>query len=64
MISSSIPQASPTDKAFIETLVQKCLDTQGQNVAAYEAEIEAIVARLYGLTEAEGAIVKDKKDKS
>jgi len=37
-----------------EAIVQKCLDAQDQNVAPYEAEIEAIAARLYGLTEAEG----------
>jgi hypothetical protein len=40
------------------TLVQKCLDAKGQNVAVYEAEIGAIVARLYGLTEAERAIIE------
>jgi hypothetical protein len=52
-----IPPASPADKARIEALVQQCLDAQGQNVAAYEAEIDDIVARLYGLTEAERAII-------
>jgi hypothetical protein len=52
-----IPPASPADKARIATLVQQCLDSQGKNVTAYEAEIDDIVARLYGLTEAERAII-------
>ena len=50
---------SPTDKARIKTLVQPCLTAQGQAVAATEAEIDAIVARLYGLTEAEVAIIEE-----
>jgi len=53
-----IPPASPEDKARIETLVQHCLNAQGQAVAVYEAEIEAIVARLYGLTDAELKIIR------
>ena len=62
MISSHIiPSASPANKARIKTLVQQCLDAQGKNVAPYEAEIEAIVARLYGLTEGERAIVEEKE---
>jgi adenine-specific DNA-methyltransferase len=52
-----IPPASPADRASIETLVQQCLDAQGKDVAPYEAEIDDIVARLYGLTEAERAII-------
>ncbi|MCH9056647.1 Eco57I restriction-modification methylase domain-containing protein [Synechococcus sp. PCC 6716] len=52
-----IPLASPTDKSRIEALVQQCLAAQGKDVAAYEAEIDDIVARLYGLTEAERAII-------
>lgn len=40
-----------------KSLVQQCLTAQGQNVAPYEAEIDAIVARLYGLTEVECAII-------
>jgi hypothetical protein len=52
-----IPAASPADKARIEALVQQCLDAQGKDVAPYEAEIDDIVARLYGLTEAERAII-------
>jgi len=31
---------------------------QNQNIAAYEAEIEAIVARLYSLTDAELQILR------
>ena len=56
----SIPPASPADKARIEALVQQCIDAQGKNVTAYEAEIDDIVARLYGLTEAERAIIAGK----
>jgi len=52
-----IPPASPADKARIEALVQQCIDAQGKDVAPYEAEIDDIVARLYGLTEAERAII-------
>jgi very-short-patch-repair endonuclease len=52
-----IPPAAPADKSRIETLVQQCLDAQGKDVAPYEAEIDNIVARLYGLTEAERAII-------
>ena len=44
-----------------KSLVQQCLTAQGQAVAAAEAEIGAIVARLYGLTEAERAIVEGKE---
>ena len=61
MISSPIPSASSADRTRIETLVQKCLDAQGKNVAPYEAEIEAIVVRLYGLTELERSIVEGKE---
>ncbi|WP_448560449.1 hypothetical protein [Trichothermofontia sp.] len=41
----SIASTSLADKA----LVQKCPAPQGQNVAPYEAKINAIVARLYSL---------------
>ncbi|UBF28260.1 hypothetical protein K9N68_10475 [Kovacikia minuta CCNUW1] len=44
------------DKARIETLVQRCLTGQGK--AAHEAEIDAIVARLYSLTDAELQIIR------
>jgi len=56
-----IPPATDEEKKAIETLVQKCLDAQGTNVAPYEAEIEAIVVRLYGLTELERSIVEGKE---
>jgi hypothetical protein len=52
----SIASTSPTDKA----LVQKCPAAQGKDVASYEAEIDDIVARLYGLTETERAIIEGK----
>lgn len=45
----------------IETLVQQCLTAQGKNVAAYEAEIDDIVAHLYGLTDAERQIIEGKE---
>jgi len=52
-----IPDASSADRVAITSLVQKCLDAKGQGpeVAAWEAEINTHVARLYGLTEAEVA---------
>ncbi len=53
-----IPKTSEQDKKKIEALVQKCISAKGQNVAHYEAEINAIVARLYGLTPAELAIIE------
>ncbi|WP_448527641.1 hypothetical protein [Parathermosynechococcus lividus] len=34
---------------------------QGKNVAAYEAEIDAIAARLYGLTDGERRIIEGKE---
>lgn len=54
----SIPPASPADRASLETLVQQCLTAQGQAVTAYEAKIDDIVARLYGLTDAELQIIR------
>jgi hypothetical protein len=50
----STPPASPADKA----LVQKCPAAQGKDVASYEAEIDAIVARLYSLTDAERQVIE------
>ena len=55
-----IPSASGKDKKAIETLVQKCLDAQGQNCQGWEAEINAHVAGLYGLTDGENTIVETK----
>jgi len=53
-----IPKASDADKAAIAILVQKCLDAQGQDVAVWEAEIDAIVGRLYGLSGVDLAIIQ------
>jgi hypothetical protein len=50
----SIASTSPTNKA----LVQKCPAAQGKDVASYEAEIDAIVARLYSLTDAERQVIE------
>jgi adenine-specific DNA-methyltransferase len=54
-----IPPASPTDKNSIETLVQKCLDSQGQGVEQWEQEIDEIVARLYGLSAEDMKIIQE-----
>ena len=48
-----IPTAGEGDRVAIEKLVQKCLEAKGQNVKQWEQEIDAIVARLYGLSEDE-----------
>ncbi|MBD2425733.1 hypothetical protein [Phormidium sp. FACHB-1136] len=61
MISTSVGFRWVHCKARIETLVQHCLNAQGQAVAAAEAEIDTIVARLYGLTDAERAIIEGRK---
>ena len=41
----------PSDRAAIEVLAQNCLAAKGQGpqVAEWEAEINARVAKLYGL---------------
>ncbi|MCT7951724.1 BREX-1 system adenine-specific DNA-methyltransferase PglX [Ancylothrix sp. C2] len=52
-----IPTASESEKQKIESLVQKCLDAKGQGVVEWEAEIDEIVAGLYGLTEEEMRII-------
>ncbi|RAM51912.1 MAG: class I SAM-dependent DNA methyltransferase [Hapalosiphonaceae cyanobacterium JJU2] len=44
-----IPNASTTDREAISKLVQKCLDAKGVNCEAWEKEIDARVAALYGL---------------
>ena len=46
-----------TDRQAISTLVQKCLDSRGQVIGQWEAEINDLVAHLYGLTAAEIAQV-------
>lgn len=53
-----IAPASPAEKKRIETVVQQCPTAQSQNVSAYDAEIDGIVARLYGLTDAELATIR------
>ncbi|MCH2246341.1 MAG: hypothetical protein MK111_17185 [Crocosphaera sp.] len=53
-----IPKARETDKKAIEKLVQKCLDAKGVGVEEWEAEIDDIVAHLYGLTEDEMKIIR------
>lgn len=53
-----IPQASAADQKAISTLVKKCLDAKGQNVAKWEAEIDDRVARLYRLTPDEIKLIR------
>ncbi|MEI6430038.1 MAG: N-6 DNA methylase [Pseudanabaena sp. ELA607] len=53
-----IPTATEAEQKAIETLVQKCLEAKGQNVTQWEQEIDAMVARLYGLSEEEMQIIK------
>jgi hypothetical protein len=54
-----IPTAPTPERKAIETLVQQCIDAQGQStkIAGWEVEIDARVARLYGLTPEEIEIV-------
>jgi hypothetical protein len=61
MISTSVLSFSRMSQARVETLMQQCLNAQGQTVAAYEAEIDTIVARLYGLTDAERALMEGRE---
>ena len=44
-----IPNAAASDKAAIESLVESCLKKRGADCADEEAEINARVAKLYGL---------------
>lgn len=53
-----IPKASDKEKKAIEKLVQKCLDAEGQDCEKWEAEIDKIVTKLYGLQEKEIARVE------
>ena len=39
----------------------RAADAQGQNVAHWQAEIDKIVARLYGLTAGDRTIIEGKK---
>ena len=54
------PNATPAQRAAIEALVRKLLDTggQGPQLAEWERELNALVYELYGLTEEEIAIVE------
>jgi len=49
---------SEPNRLAIEALVQKCLDAKGQGVEEWEAEIDDIIAHLYGLTNEEIKIIK------
>ncbi len=55
-----IPEPSADQRAAIEALVRKLLDAAGQGpqVAAWEAELNALVYQVYGLTEEEIALVE------
>ncbi|NJL06446.1 MAG: N-6 DNA methylase [Chloroflexaceae bacterium] len=55
-----IPDAPAAEREAIATLAQQCIKAggQGAQVAAWEAEIDERVARLYGLTAAELAAVR------
>ena len=53
-----IPSASASEKNTIEKLAKKCLDAEGQHCETWEAEIDKIVYKLYGLTKEELAIVE------
>ena len=44
-----IPTPAPSDRSAIEELVASCLQKRGVGCAAEEAEINARVAKLYGL---------------
>ncbi len=46
-----IPNAPASERTAIADLVQHCLDARGVGCAEWEAEIDARVARLYGLQE-------------
>ncbi len=46
-----IPDASVKKKKIIEKLVNKCLNAEGQDCEKWEAEIDKIVTKLYGLEE-------------
>ncbi len=46
-----IPKATDRQKKDVEKLVQKCLDAEGQDCEKWEAQIDKIVTKLYGLEE-------------
>ncbi|KKI99445.1 hypothetical protein [Prochlorothrix hollandica] len=43
--------------------VQRCLTAQEQAIAHWQAEVDQIVARLYGLTDAERALIEELQGK-
>ena len=51
-------KASKKDQNGISNLVQKCLDSKGQDVEEWEAEINDRVAHLYGLTAPEMKLIE------
>jgi hypothetical protein len=55
-----IPEIDQSQRSALEELVRKLLDAQGQGpqVAEWEGELNALVYKLYGLTEEEIAIVE------
>ena len=53
-----IAKASEKDCHILSSLVQKCLNANGQDVKNWEAEIDNRVAHLYGLTQQEMKIIK------
>ncbi len=60
-----IPPASESEQESLRVLAQKCLDAKGQGaqVAAWEAEIDERVGRLYGLSSAEIAALRGEQGK-
>jgi hypothetical protein len=56
-----IPDAPAAERKAIAKLAQQCVEAKGQGaqVAAWEAEIDARVARLYGLSEGDFAYILD-----
>ena len=55
-----IPEPTPDQRAAIEGLVRHLLDARGQGpqVAAWEAELNALVYQVYGLTDEEIEVVE------
>ena len=58
-IKFPIPTAPTAERSAIEGLVELCLAARGENCAAWEAEINARVARLYSLTPDEIKLVEE-----
>ena len=54
-----IPNVPKSERQVIASLVQKCLDAKGQDVAEWEAEIDDRVARLYGLTQGDIKLIRE-----